>query len=196
MKVSVCWIYYIVSFYTIFIPLRFLCVFRSSVFSKQTQNMLFFNAKIYFFKKSNSKCINKHIKLILNTFKHKLTFFMIWWQQAHFFMVFQFFWALAYITLEVILCTINAYSCAFCASICLVVSFYSNFWYVHIRHNCLMIYKIFEFFQKFSNFGKIEKKKFAPRIEFMLVVYKKMLQKFSFISVLLIFNEILIYSMK
>ena len=152
-----------------------------------------FQCKNFFFEKSGSKCIRNQVKLILNTFMLQLTFFMIWWQQAHFFMIFQFFSTLPNIALEIILCIINAYWCAFCASICIVVSFYNNFLYVHIRHRCLMIYEIFVFFQKFFNFGKIEEKNFARRIKLMLSIYHKLSQNSSFTLVLLIFNEILIY---
>ena len=147
----------------------------------------------FFCKKSDSKCIRKQAKLILNTFRLQATFFMIWWQQAHFFMIFQFFSTLPYMPLEVSLRIINTYWCAFCASICIVVSFYNNFWYVHTRHRCLMIYEIFVFFQKFFNFGKIEEKNFARRIKLMLSIYHKLSQNSSFTLVLLIFNEILIY---
>ena len=155
--------------------------------------MLFFNTKIFFCKKSNSKYIREYTKLILNTFMLQPTFFMIWWQQAHFFMIFQFFSTLPNIALEVILCIINAYWCAFCASICIVVSFYKNFWYVHNRHSFLMIYKILEFFQKNFIFGKIEKKIFAPRIKLMSIIYKILLQNFSLALVLLVCNKIFIY---
>ena len=157
--------------------------------------MLFFNRKIFFCKKSNSKCIREYIKLTLSTFMLQATFFIIWWQQAHFFMVFQFFSTIPYIALEVILCIINAHCCAFCASIYIVVSFYSNFWYVHSRHSCLMIYEIFAFFEKIFNFGKIEKKKFVSRIALMLIIYKILLQNFSLTLFLLICNKILVYKM-
>ena len=155
--------------------------------------MLFFNTKNFFCEKNNSKYIREYIKLILNTFMLQATFFMIWWQQAHFFMVFQFFSTMPYIALEVILCIMNAHCCASCASICIVVSFYNNFLYVHTRHRCLMIYEIFVFFQKFFNFGKIEEKILPPRIKLMLSIYHKLSQNSSFTLVLLIFNEILIY---
>ena len=108
LKVLVCWIHYRKPFYCIFFQWRILHTFRRSVFSQQNQNMLFFNTKIFFFKKSNLKCIRGQEKLIMNTFMHEATFFMIWWQQAHFFMVFQFFSTLACTPLEVILCIIKA----------------------------------------------------------------------------------------
>ena len=112
-----------------------------------------------------------------------------------FFHGFSIFSTMPYIALEVISCIINAHCCAFCASICIVVSFYSNFWYVHSRHSCLMIYEIFAFFQKFFNFGKIEQKNFVSRIALMLIIYKILLQNFSLRLFLLICNEILIYKM-
>ena len=67
-----------------------------------------FSIRNFFFKKSNLKCIRGQEKLILNTFMHEATFFMIWWQQAHFFMVFQFFSTLACTAIEGISCIIKA----------------------------------------------------------------------------------------
>ena len=108
LEVLVCWIHYTKLFYRIFFQVRILHTFRTTTFFQQNQNMLFFNTKIFFFKKSNSKCIRGQEKLILNRFRHEATFFMMWWQQAHFFMVFQFFSTLACTALEVILCIIKA----------------------------------------------------------------------------------------
>ena len=171
----------------------FYAFFEQTYFQSKIKICCFSMQKNLFFEKSGSKCIRNQVKLILNTFMLQLTFFMIWWQQAHFFMIFQFFSTLRNIALEVILCIINAYWCAFCASICIVVSFYNNFWYVHNRHSFLMIYEILEFFQKNFIFGKIEKKIFAPRIKLMSIIYKILLQNFSLALVLLVCDEILIY---
>jgi len=116
--------------------------------------MLFFNRKIFFCKKSGSKCIRSQVKLILNTFLPKETFFMIWWQQAHFFKIFHFFFNIfpygSKIHLSyhksILLCLLclNMYSC-------LILN---NIWYVHIRHSSITTYEIFAFFRNFFNFCK------------------------------------------